>query len=152
MNSKQINFLLVRAETLATKIGKKLTATRKQVLIAMLRSSKALSAYELTELVKQEFDRAIPTMSVYRILDVLVEAKLVHKMELVNKYIACSHISCDHKHMFARFLICNSCHKVKELMTRGSTLRTIRGNIEDSGFQLMNSQLELNCLCKECAG
>ncbi|MFK7825439.1 MAG: Fur family transcriptional regulator [Oligoflexales bacterium] len=151
MNSKKINSLIHRAEDISSKSGKKLTSTRKQVLIAMLKSNKALSAYELADQVKQEFDRSIPTMSVYRILDVLVDAKLVHKMSLVNKYIACSHISCEHKHMFARFLICKNCHKVKELMTRSSTVKTIKGNMEESGFELINNQVELNCLCTDCA-
>ena len=150
LNTKKINSLIHRAEDISTKSGNKLTATRKQVLIAMLKSNKALSAYELAEHVKQEFDRSIPTMSVYRILDVLVDAKLVHKMSLVNKYIACSHISCDHKHMFARFLICSNCHKVKELMTKGSTVKSIKGNMEETGFELVNNQLELNCLCSDC--
>ena len=151
MNPKKLDSIIDRAESLSSKSGKKLTSTRRQVLTAMLKSEKALSAYELAEQVKQEFDRSIPTMSVYRILDVLMEAKLVHKMSIVNKYIACSHITCDHKHMFARFLVCNKCHKVKELMTKGTTVKTLQGNIEESGFQLLNRQLELNCLCNECA-
>ena len=152
MNVDSIESIISKAEAMSNQHGKKLTPTRKQVLIAMLKSDKELSAYELADSVKKEFDRSIPTMSVYRILDVLMELKLVHKMSIVNKYVACSHITCDHKHSFARFLVCNNCHKVKEIMTNGSTVKILQGNIEELGFKLLNKQLELNCLCHECAG
>ena len=148
---KKMDAMMQKAEALSAKNGKRLTLTRKQVLITMLKSDHALSAYELADHIQKEFNRSIPAMSVYRILEVLTDAGLVHKMSSVNKYIGCSHICCDHKHMFAKFLICKNCLKVKELMTKTNAVKSIKGNIEESGFQLIDRQLELNCLCDECA-
>ncbi|MFK7822615.1 MAG: Fur family transcriptional regulator [Oligoflexales bacterium] len=151
MDSNKLENIMKKAKYFSSNKGMKLTPTRKQVLTTMLRSKKALSAYELAEQVKLEFHRSIPAMSVYRILDVLTDVKLVHKISSVNRYIACSHITCDHKHMFARFLICIRCYKVKELMTQWFTTSAIQENVEASGFQILNEQLELNCLCSECS-
>ena len=131
--------------------GGRLTATRRQVLSSILKSEKALSAYELADRVRTDFDRVIPPMSVYRILDVLIEAKLVHKVSLVNKYIVCSHFNCKHKHTMARFLVCKDCHRVNESMEQTAAVRKLEKNIEDSGFHLMNKQIEISCLCHKCA-
>ena len=95
--------------------GTRLTQKRKQVLTGLVKSKKALSAYELIDFCKQEFGESLPAMSVYRILDFLEKELLVHKLNLANKYVACMHISCDHAHAVPQFLICKSCSTVKEL-------------------------------------
>ena len=96
--------------------GVKLTKRRKQVLTALVECNAAVSAYELTELCNQQGHTAMPAMSVYRILDFLEGQLLVHRLSTTNKYIACSHISCQHSH-FRRpqFLICNDCTRVQEV-------------------------------------
>lgn len=149
MNS--IPKIISRAELTCKSHGSRLTEKRKRVLTGLLKSNKALSAYELTEVCKAEFDEALPVMSVYRILDFLESENLAHKLQLENKYIACSHISCDHEHEVPQFLICESCGNVSEIGLKKTLIKALKRSVEEAGYQLKNSALELRCLCDSCA-
>lgn len=131
--------------------GVKLTEKRKRILTGLLKSGKPLSAYELIDFIQKEFDESPPAMSVYRILDFLEGENLVHKLQLANKYIACSHISCSHEHEVPQFLICDNCGTVKEVGINKALINTLKRNVESAGFVLKSHQLELHCLCQECA-
>jgi len=130
--------------------GAKLTNKRKQVLSGLLQSDKARSAYELVDYCREEFGETLPAMSVYRILDFLQDESLVHKLKLANKYIACSHITCDHSHGIVQFLICDNCQSVKEITVDKTSINNLRDTIENAGFHLLSPQLEINCLCHNC--
>lgn len=142
---------LNHAEAQCRENGSKLTDKRKTVLLGLLKSKRALSAYELTDYCRDELGETLPSMSVYRILDFLESEQLVHKLKLANRYVACSHIACDHKHAVPQFLICEQCHKVSELDIKSSTMRALHDNVKNAGYQLTNPQLELSCVCNECA-
>jgi len=131
--------------------GTRLTEKRKHVLSGLIDSKKALSAYELIDYCKQEFGESIPAMSIYRILDFLKDEHLVHKLSLANKYVACSHITCDHEHGVPQFLICNKCSQVKEILIDRSVISSLTKNVEDAGYRLSGTQIELDCLCQACA-
>jgi len=148
---KQINKTLEHAEKHCKNHGTRLTDKRKYVLSGLLQSQKALSAYELADYCRIECDSAIPTMSVYRILDFLESESLVHKLHLANKYVACSHINCDHPHEIAQFLICSECSSVKEFTIDKAVVNSLQRNVEEAGYQLKSPQLELHCLCHDCA-
>ncbi len=130
--------------------GSRLTDKRKQVLSSLLKSEKALSAYDIVSLCESEFGESIMAMSVYRILDFLESEQLVHKLNLANKYVACSHITCSHTHGVPQFLICKDCSNVKEISMRNSTLGEIEESVEAAGFHLLTPQIEMNCLCDNC--
>ncbi len=146
-----ITQIIDHAENTCRKNGAKLTEKRKRVLTGLLISKKALSAYELIDFMQKEFNESPPAMSVYRILDFLETENLVHKLHLANKYIACSHISCAHEHEVPQFLICDKCGNVKEIGIKKSLINTLKQNVEKSGYVLKSPQLELHCLCHECA-
>ncbi len=130
--------------------GARLTNKRKQVLSSLLQARKALSAYDLVDYCRTECGETIPPVSVYRILEFLQDEQLVHKLNLVNKYVACSHITCDHEHDVPQFLFCGQCQKVKEISISKSTLADLKKNVEKAGFYLVSPQLEMNCLCDDC--
>ena len=130
--------------------GLRLTNKRKQVLSGLLKADKAMSAYEIVDYCKNEFGAAMPAMSVYRILDFLGNEHLVHKLNSSNKYIACSHITCDHGHDVTQFLICDQCQRVKEINISQAMIGQLRKNVEDAGFHLTSPQLEMKCLCEHC--
>ena len=131
--------------------GARLTPKRKQVLSGLVLSDKALSAYALIDVCKEQFGETIPAMSVYRILEFLEEERLVHKLSLANKFVACSHITCDHAHEVPQFLICGECNKVEEISISKSIMNKLQVNIEHAGFHLVSPQLEINCICHSCA-
>lgn len=146
-----ISKVLNHAEKTCSAHGARLTEKRKMVLTGLLKSKTPLSAYELVDFCRDEFDETLPAMSVYRILEFLEKENLVHKLHLANKYIACSHISCDHAHEVPQFLICGGCGVVKEIGIKKALVDSLKQNVEQAGFHLSSPQLELHCLCQSCA-
>ena len=146
-----IESILDHAEQHCKQHGERLTIKRKQVLLGLIKSGRAMSAYELVDYCKDELGESLPAMSVYRILDFLQQQQLVHKLNLANKFVACSHISCAHAHAVPQFLICGSCQKVKEISINKQVLAELQNNVNDAGYQLQSPQFEMNCLCDECS-
>ncbi len=142
---------ITEAERQCKANGTKLTNKRKQVLAGLLNANKALSAYELADYCKSEFKSSMPAMSVYRILEFLQKEQLVHELKLANKYVACTHINCGHKHEASQFLICTQCQKVEEINVNHSTIEDIKQNAQNAGFQLASQHLEVNGICNECS-
>jgi len=130
--------------------GTRLTEKRKQVLTGLIQSEMALSAYELIAEVKKKYNQDLAAMSVYRILEFLESEKLVHKLKLANKYVACEHISCDHAHGVSQFLICGQCSKVKEINIKPATMAELQTTVNKAGFKLISPQFEMNCICADC--
>lgn len=130
--------------------GLRFTTKRKQVLRALLESGKALSAYDLIDLCKERYEASLPAMSVYRILEFLEEHHFVHKLHIANKYVACSHLSCDHAHQVPQFLICQRCDAVEEIGIQKALMDELEKNVDKSGFHLVSPQFELNCICNNC--
>lgn len=147
---QNIQTIIEHAERHCREHGVRFTNKRKRVLSGLVASQKAMSAYELVDYCKEEFGENMPAMSVYRILDVLEAEGLVHKLNLANKYVACSHITCDHAHEVPQFLICSQCQKVEEITLNMSTISELRANVEHAGFHMISPQLEMNCICKGC--
>ena len=142
---------LENAERKCSLRGKKLTRKRKQILRALLETKSALSAYELMSLCNKNTSKPMPPMSVYRILEFLRIEKLAHKLETTNKYIACAHIACNHKHVESQFLICNDCHRVEEIDVSSEALSAVEAAANKADFKLLNTQLEVSGVCNICA-
>jgi len=149
--TRNLEHILSRAEQHCIAQGSRLTRKRKQVLSGLIKTNRALSAYELADIYASEFGETLPAMSVYRILDFLIDENLVHKLDLANKYIACGHISCDHSHGVSQFLICHKCNKVKEITINSSTFNDLETSVKNAGFHLNNPRLELSCICEDCS-
>jgi Fur family zinc uptake transcriptional regulator len=130
--------------------GTRLTQKRKAVLKGLVKSKHAMTAYELVDYCKEELGESIPAMSVYRILEFLETENLVHKLKLANRYVACTHIACDHQHAVPQFLICTQCYKVEEVDISRATITALRRNVEGAGFELVSEQIELDCICAGC--
>lgn len=146
-----ITQIMAAAEASCRANGARLTDKRKRVLAGLLQSSKPLSAYDLIDYWRETFGESIPPMSVYRILDFLQGENLVHKLQLANKYVACSHIRCSHAHEVPQFLICDECGNVEEVGIKKTIINALERDVEKSGFVLKSPQLELHCLCQDCA-
>ena len=148
--SVDIDHIIQKSQEACASAGVKLTIKRKNVLVVLLRSSTPLSAYEIAERYKTQFNESLPVMSVYRILDFLLQEKLVHKLETASLYIACAHIACDHQHETPQFLICDCCHAVKEIGIKQHIITELARSIQNTGFTLAHQQLELHGLCERC--
>ncbi len=150
--TKNFEQTLHKAQTECRRTGLRLTDKRCNVLKILLQVSEPLSAYDIADHYKSEYGEALSAMSAYRMLDFLLQAGLVHKLETTNQYLACSHIACEHEHRVPQFLICDQCHNVKEVGLRKKLLNELKASIEDTGFKLSSQQLELHGLCADCLG
>lgn len=151
MNKQKLNKILSKAQDICTHSGGRLTEKRKRILEIMLVSKVPLSAYEVADIYNTNSEKNMPAMSVYRMLDFLESEQLVHKLSSANKYVACSHIACDHAHEIPQFLICSNCQTVKEVGIPKNIIAELDRLVAKADYKLTNPQLELMCLCKSCA-
>nr|WP_010131714.1 transcriptional repressor [Microbulbifer agarilyticus] len=151
MNQTQVKQIMQRATERCRENGVRFTDKRQSILSLLLRSSAPLSAYEIVDQYREETGESIQGMSVYRMLDFLVENGLAHKLVSANKFVACSHIACHHDHEIPQFLICEGCGTVKEIAVKSEVVKTLRKGAADVGWQLRSPALELPGLCDRCA-
>ncbi|MDF7671288.1 zinc uptake transcriptional repressor Zur [Orbaceae bacterium ESL0721] len=140
------NSSLEKIAALCKKRAIKLTPQRKTVLEIMLSANRAMSAYELLDLLKVSEPQAKPP-TIYRALEFLLEQGFIHKVESSNSYIACPHFH-NPDHIFILF-ICNQCHKIleKHSMPIEQDLKQLA---LESEFQIKHSVHEIHGLCKQC--
>lgn len=149
MTSK-IDNVIEQAEHQCQSSGVRLTQKRRLILEILLENDQPQSAYEISDLYQQKSGDKIPAMSVYRMLDFLMENGLVHKLTSTNKFLACSHIACSHSHQSPQFLICDKCHSVNEIGIDNKVISALEKSIDAKHFQLNSPQLELHGLCQNC--
>ena len=146
-----IETAILKAEQRCRDRGSRLTPRRRQVLQALIEAGEPVSAYGLLEMCNTQDLDAMPAMSMYRILDYLVEQQLAHRLVSSKKYVACSHINCCTEH-FQRthFLICSECSQVREVEVSEALIASLSGLAGAEGFHLSSRQLEFSGVCNEC--
>jgi Fur family transcriptional regulator, zinc uptake regulator len=95
----------------------KLTPIRREVLEHLAASPAPIGAYDLIEKMHRASGRRPAPISVYRVLDFLLEAGLAHRIESRNAYVACAH-----RHEASDlvvFMICDTCGCVTEASGQG---------------------------------
>lgn len=106
-----------------------------------------LTAYAILDLLRDSGFRA--PLQVYRALDKLVEYGMVHRLESLNAFVACSHKGCS-SHGTAAFAICEKCGEVSEF-TPDKAMSLLRDWTRSEGFQLSRTTIELRGTCRQCA-
>jgi len=144
-HSDCIESALATAEVLCTEQGQRLTKVRRRELELIWESHRPLGAYQLlAQLADEGFNSAPPT--VYRALDFLLSAGLIHKVESMNAYLGCAHADKDHQ---GYFLICDDCHNVMEFDYQ-DIHSALTGKAAQQGFELRAKTIELTGLCADC--
>lgn len=137
---------LTRAETRCREQGLRLTAIRRRILELIWSSHKPSKAYDLLDTINRERGKAAPP-TVYRALDFLLSAGLVHKIESLNAFIGCAG---EHQHAQPKFLICHDCHRVAEIPAPDID-RAIASAAGRIGFCADQETIEIGGLCRQCA-
>lgn len=137
------------ARRLCEQTGMRLTPKRAAVLSILLDSNGPLSAYDLMDRYREVQGQPLSAMSTYRMLNMLVDVGLVHKLETTNQFLACQHITCNHRHD-TQFLICDSCRAVSEVTIEPAILRKLEKAAASAGYMLPTPQLELHGTCARC--
>ena len=123
----------------------RLTQRRREVLEILLASHQPLGAYDILERLNRSGDSArVAPPIVYRALDFLLQAGVIHRIESKNAYISCA--SPGHQHG-AQFLICRDCDRVAEL---DHSDRDLLAKADHLGFAVDRSVIEITGVCAEC--
>jgi Fur family zinc uptake transcriptional regulator len=129
-----------------TRQGEQWTGMRAAVFDALASFDKPASAYDVAEAVSKAEGRRIAANSVYRILDLFVEANLARRVESANAYIANQHPGCMHDCIF---LICDECgHTVH--IDDDALSASIRKAAGDAGFSATRPMIEVRGKCSDC--
>ena len=122
--------------------------TKNQTLVfdALSKAKIPLSAYTILDLLRDDGFRAPP--QVYRALDKLQALGLIHRLESLNAFVACSHAHCN-GHGLIAFAICEDCNEVIELAEK---------DIEDEiislagkhNFTPKSTSIEISGTCEKC--
>jgi len=137
--------LLARAERLCRDQNLRLTPMRRRVLKELSLSSEPLTAYDLADLVRD--DKRVAPVTVYRALDFLLQAKLIHRIVTRNAYTPCDHA--PHHDETPVFLVCAECGAVEEIAseTFGHDLGEA---IAETGFRPKSRVFEIDGECAKC--
>lgn len=136
---------LANAERLCRERGLRLTARRRRVLELVWMSHRPVGAYDILEALAEEGRRPAPP-TVYRALDFLMDAGLVHRLDSLNAFVGCA----DPEHPHAgQFLICRSCRSVAELDDT-ELQQVVNTKVAEAGFQAETQMLEIQGLCSRC--
>ena len=138
--------LRAAARARLTKQGEQWTDMRAAVFDGLASFDKPASAYDVAEAVSKAEGRRVAANSVYRILDLFVDANLARRVESANAYVANKHPECLHDCIF---LICDNCgqavHIDDDALTNG-----IREAAAGAGFSAPRPVIEVRGKCAEC--
>ncbi len=139
--------ILARAERVCAERGLRLTIWRRLVLKELASASAPLGAYEIAHRLRGT--ARVSVVTVYRVLDFLIEVGLVHKVASQNTYFPCrrDHLADE----LTVFLICASCGSVQERNSAAlaGDLNTTAGAVR---FKPTSRTIELTGECRSCAG
>jgi Fur family zinc uptake transcriptional regulator len=134
---------LQAAERVCAAAGAQLTPVRRRTLEILLESHRALGAYDVLARLGAEGFGSQPPVA-YRALAFLADQGLVHRIERLNAFVACTHPGAAHD---PAFLICRSCHKVAEAEAAAGGPVAAAG-----GFRIEQAVIEAQGLCPACQG
>ncbi|MFQ5981924.1 MAG: Fur family transcriptional regulator [Woeseiaceae bacterium] len=140
-----VSVAMQTAESLCRERGLRFTRLRRRVLEIVWNSHKPVGAYDILDSLKQDGKKAAPP-TVYRALDFLIEADLVHRLDSINAYVGCPDPANSHT---GQFLICRECRSVAELDDADINL-LVEQKVSDLGFSAIHQMLEIQGLCQDC--
>ena len=137
------------ADALCASRGLRLTPLRRQVLSYLLEARQPVKAYDILDALRHDAPKALTPASVYRSLEFLLQAGLVHRVETLNAFVACAG-ACNEPHDPVFMLVCPGCRKSREI-NDPDLYQTIFSTMQQRGFQLQGDTVELTGLCPGCA-
>lgn len=136
---------LEAAEQVCRRRKLRFTAIRRAVLELVWTSHRPVGAYDILDRLNRQGTRAAPP-TVYRALEFLIEADLVHRLDSLNAFIGCRDPGRSHE---GQFLICRQCRSVAE-MDDDEISRLVGQKAAGHGFTAVRQMVEIEGLCRHC--
>jgi Fur family transcriptional regulator, zinc uptake regulator len=137
--------MLRDAEAVCEARGLAFTPLRREVFELVCRHSNSVGAYELLDELRAVRDSAAP-VTVYRALEFLLAAGLVHRVAALNAYTACHGHEPGHGGLL---LVCGSCSNVVEL-ENDEIERHIAQAASAERFETAPDPVEVRGICSQC--
>ncbi len=144
--------LMKIAESRCHDQGLRLTRLRRDILREVAAGHKAVGAYEILDKLAERGEKLAP-ISVYRCLEFLEDAGLIHKLRSTNAYFVCQSAfdgaqrDCCGESLV--LLICSNCRRIGEL-DGGALTPVVERFAQDNGFDNQQTHLEILGLCQDC--
>ncbi len=140
-----IDSAIHRAENVCLKHSMHFTPLRRNILELIWQSHIPLKINDISKQLEQN-NQAVKPISVYRVLDFLLEYGMIHKLVSQNSFLGCSHPGEKHN---CYFIICKKCYKVEEVCTN-NLLSDIAQSLNKLNFIPEHITFEVQGICKEC--
>jgi Fur family zinc uptake transcriptional regulator len=127
--------------------GAQLTELRRSVLRLILEADGPMTAYQLLDRLREIRRGAVPP-TIYRALDFLIGQRLIHKVERLNAFVACTDGGRQHA---VQFLICRQCGTVAEIEDHAAAT-ALEHAAERQGFHPRDTVVEIEGTCAACFG
>lgn len=125
--------------------GLQFTPVRQRVLQILLERHRAVGAYEILDVLRDEGLGSQPPVA-YRALEFLRAHGFAHRVERLNAFIACTFPGVTHE---PAFLICRACSAVAEALSDRS--QSVLGRkAREAGFTIESTVLEAEGICPNC--
>jgi Fur family zinc uptake transcriptional regulator len=137
-----------RAGQAFTEKNLRFTKLRQDVFQEIAATYTSIGAYDILARLAEKGVRLAP-ISVYRAIDALIEAGVIHRLESKNAYFACRRLD----HATGRrpiFLSCEKCNAVQEVDAEG-LFDTIDKLARGASFSPRVKFVEVSGLCRSCA-
>jgi len=139
--------IVARAQAAFERQGLRLTPLRRDVLEEVASSHKAVGAYDVLDRLARRDGRRLAPISVYRALDTLVAAGVVHRLESRNAFFACHTLHALDRRQIV--LACDRCGAVAEV-PHAAVFDGITEVAAGVGFQMERALVEVIGACAAC--
>lgn len=136
--------------------GCRITNARIAVIECIAKSNKPLSAPDIFDKLKKSHrasanEPLLDKVSVYRVLDALLDLNLVHRVAPTGEYLACNHLQCLNVHHV--ILRCTECNKVEEIDIPKEVVAPLLSHMQHNLQFIPNSHLlHMDGQCLSCRG
>lgn len=147
-NDRRLAKAVERANQAFMEKSLRFTKLRQDVFQEIASTYTSIGAYDVLARLAEKGTRLAP-ISVYRAIDALLEAGVIHRLESKNAYFACRKLD----HSLGRrpiFLSCEKCNAVQEVDSEG-IFETIDRLARAANFQPRVKFVEVSGLCRQCA-
>ncbi len=126
-----------------------ITPLRNEILSIFKENNNSLKAYDVIDILSKTKPSIKPN-TVYRILNLLVENGILHKIQSSNIFTMCNNNSSHHDHSVKHIILtCSKCLKVEELEDH-NMLHQLDNFYKKNNFNLKHHIYELSGHCNLC--
>lgn len=136
---------MTTAEQVCSERELQLTPIRKRVLELVWQRHAPIGAYDILGSLKKT-DGALAPPTVYRALEFLLDAGLIHRIDSLNAFMACESPKIEHA---GQFLVCRECNRVTEIDDPAIDKLLVQ-KAKAAGFVAEKLSVEIKGLCMDC--